>query len=241
MVRTSENVSKGKSQPLRLGRYCFVLSAHRLTSGSLFSLTLRLFPLPATSQSILPNLAQEGMESSKPHNPENPDPNRLLPPAHPRNFLVSPPGSPPEGWEPIMEDAPNDQTLASDLIKALDSLQVDPNNVHRTRWIGSDDDSEADGVQGPGMDVILETSSGFTVAVQAPPELETNSAEVVDQVEYLFDSDARVGAASGISGERATVDSMQGRYQSSAGWRTPGLGERTYSGRPTPTARPPVA
>jgi hypothetical protein len=92
------------------------------------------------------------MESSTPHNPENPDPNRLLPPAHPRNFLVSPPGSPPEGWEPIVEDAPNDQTLASDLIKALDSLQVDPNNAHRTRWIGSDDDSEADGTQGPGMD-----------------------------------------------------------------------------------------
>ena len=210
--------------------------------SDVLSLTLRLFPLPSTSKAVLTNLSQANSANASSYDPENPDPNRLAPPAHPRNFLVSPPGSPPEGWEPILEDAPNDQTLASDLIKALDSLQVDPvaNGIHRTRWIGSDEDDVAPQSREPVADVILETSSGFTVAVQAPEVSESQMAEPVEQVEYLFDHPGpNQSIVKGISGERATVDSMQGRYESSAGWRTPGLGERTFSGRPTPTARPP--
>lgn len=209
-----------------------------------FSLTLRLFPLPATSHTILANLAQEKVATTSSHNPDHPDPNRLAPPVHPRNFLVSPPGSPPEGWEPIAEEAPNDQTLASDLIRALDSLQVDPswNGVDRPRWIGSDEGEGEGSAKAPEplADVILETLSGFTVAVQAPEMQGSQTEESTEQVEYLFDSTVQGSSASGISNERATVDSMQGRYETSAGWRTPGLGERTYSGRPAPTARPPV-
>lgn len=40
-----------------------------------------------------------------------------------RNFLISPPGSPPVGWEPIKEDPPNTNTLADDLMRALGSLR----------------------------------------------------------------------------------------------------------------------
>lgn len=40
-----------------------------------------------------------------------------------RNFLISPPGSPPVGWEPIREDPPNTNTLADDLMRALGSLR----------------------------------------------------------------------------------------------------------------------
>ncbi|RCH91782.1 carbohydrate-binding module 1 protein [Rhizopus azygosporus] len=36
-----------------------------------------------------------------------------------RNMLISPPGSPCEGWEQIEEDSPNRRTLASDLIQAV--------------------------------------------------------------------------------------------------------------------------
>ncbi|CAO1625440.1 unnamed protein product [Parajaminaea phylloscopi] len=46
----------------------------------------------------------------------------LLPPNTDRNFLISPPGSPPVGWEPIREDPPNRETLAADLIDALRRL-----------------------------------------------------------------------------------------------------------------------
>lgn len=48
----------------------------------------------------------------------------LRPPDAERNFLISPPGSPPEGWEPIEEEGPNLHPLADDLRRALESLQI---------------------------------------------------------------------------------------------------------------------
>ncbi|KDR81941.1 hypothetical protein GALMADRAFT_240273 [Galerina marginata CBS 339.88] len=48
----------------------------------------------------------------------------LKPPAIEKNFLISPPGSPPVGWEPIKEDPPNSTPLAEDLIQALRKLQT---------------------------------------------------------------------------------------------------------------------
>jgi hypothetical protein len=168
------------------------------------------------------------------HGPDNPDPNRLVPPAHPRNFLVSPPGSPPEGWEPIAEDAPNDQTLAHDLIKALDALQV-ATTYHR-RWIGDDEGHTRSGRPGSEGDLLLQTSSGFIVAVQAPEQEHRDKSDSYEQTEYVATGYVR----GEISDVKATVDSMQGHFHRSAGWRTPGLGERTYSGNPAPTARPPL-
>ncbi|KAK0185994.1 Calcipressin, partial [Armillaria mellea] len=53
-----------------------------------------------------------------------PDANYLRPPAIEKNFLISPPGSPPVGWEPIKEDPPNAAPLADGLINALRLLQV---------------------------------------------------------------------------------------------------------------------
>ncbi|PPQ82377.1 hypothetical protein CVT25_008338 [Psilocybe cyanescens] len=48
----------------------------------------------------------------------------LKPPAIEKNFLISPPGSPPVGWEQIKEDPPNATPLAEDLIQALRKLQT---------------------------------------------------------------------------------------------------------------------
>lgn len=47
----------------------------------------------------------------------------LRPPPIEKNFLISPPGSPPVGWEPIKEEPPNSTPLADDLIAALKKLQ----------------------------------------------------------------------------------------------------------------------
>ncbi|KAJ9126223.1 hypothetical protein QFC24_001946 [Naganishia onofrii] len=58
----------------------------------------------------------------------------LAPPPITKNFLISPPGSPPEGWEPIIEEPPNDKTLAEDLAGALEKVQLE-----RREW-GWDDE-----------------------------------------------------------------------------------------------------
>ncbi|EGN96377.1 hypothetical protein SERLA73DRAFT_186104 [Serpula lacrymans var. lacrymans S7.3] len=61
------------------------------------------------------------LTSEWPHTTDN---HYLHPPALEKNFLISPPGSPPIGWEPIKEDPPNATPLADDLIAALRKLQV---------------------------------------------------------------------------------------------------------------------
>jgi hypothetical protein len=48
----------------------------------------------------------------------------LQPPRVEKNFLISPPGSPPIGWEQAREGPPNSTTLASDLIVALRKLEM---------------------------------------------------------------------------------------------------------------------
>ncbi|THH08697.1 hypothetical protein EW145_g2517 [Phellinidium pouzarii] len=57
-------------------------------------------------------------------------PYHLRPPALEKNFLISPPGSPPVGWEPMRELPPNDTPLADDLITALRRLQFSQEHDH---------------------------------------------------------------------------------------------------------------
>jgi calcipressin-2 len=54
--------------------------------------------------------------------PVNALPDHLRPPELEKNFLISPPGSPPVGWEQIKEEAPNSAPLADDLMVALRKL-----------------------------------------------------------------------------------------------------------------------
>jgi calcipressin-2 len=55
----------------------------------------------------------------------DPSEHYLQPPQQEKNFLISPPGSPPVGWEQVREDPPNAAPLAEDLIQALRKLEVD--------------------------------------------------------------------------------------------------------------------
>ena len=51
-------------------------------------------------------------------------PFHLRPPMPERNFLISPPGSPPVGWEQTHEEPPNEVHLAEDLQRAFEQLRV---------------------------------------------------------------------------------------------------------------------
>ncbi|KAF9262616.1 Calcipressin [Marasmius fiardii PR-910] len=86
----------------------------------------------------------------------------LQPPTTDRNFLISPPGSPPVGWEPIREDPPNSTPLADDLITALKSLQVQQTSESST-----------------GVEIVLDASeSGVSVVVE---DCDFCANEVTDQ------------------------------------------------------------
>ena len=73
----------------------------------------------------------------------------LRPPANEKNFLISPPGSPPVGWEQIREDPPNATPLAVDLIAALRKLEVQEEAARRGR----------------GLEVLLEPEEGVGISV----------------------------------------------------------------------------
>ena len=73
----------------------------------------------------------------------------LKPPANEKNFLISPPGSPPVGWEQLREDPPNSTPLAHDLIAALRKLEVQEESARR----------------GPGIEVLLEPEDGVGISV----------------------------------------------------------------------------
>jgi len=75
----------------------------------------------------------------------------LEPPVLQRNWLISPPGSPHEGWVQLEEDPPNSTTLHDDIQAALDRLAQD---------LGQEDDvNDVEEVNGKKSGkVILDTS-----------------------------------------------------------------------------------
>jgi hypothetical protein len=76
----------------------------------------------------------------------------LRPPPIEKNFLISPPGSPPVGWEPIREEPPNTATLAGDLIAALKKLQLRERRGSREILLEPE--------EGVGVSVYLEDTDG---------------------------------------------------------------------------------
>ena len=85
-------------------------------------------------------------------NDNSSDDQHLRPPAIEKNFLISPPGSPPVGWEPIKEDPPNPTPLADDLIAALRKLQVHNKRSSREMLLEPED--------GVGVTVYVEECGG---------------------------------------------------------------------------------
>lgn len=118
----------------------------------------------------------------------NPDPatTHLAPPPLPHNFLISPPGSPPEGWEPAVEEAPNRTILPEDLQRALETLELNSGNK-------TDD----------GKEIILD-EGGVRVQVEDTTKQERYGGEDCDMEERL---EAGTGAWNlpGQSGQSRTM------------------------------------
>lgn len=76
---------------------------------------------------------------------KDPEELHLRVPVQSKNFLISPPGSPPVGWEPIVEEPPNTSTLAADLIAAL--TRVQQHEMNSGLWDSEDTNTSVDGKQ----------------------------------------------------------------------------------------------
>ena len=197
------------------------------------------------------------------------EPEMLAVPTTDKNFLISPPGSPPVGWEPIREDPPNRDTLADDLMKALADLRDTGSHIesHQPRVWGEAVAEESDATEhksgGAGTpEVILAPSTAPALRPFQPDWLRGHRQEAAseptrDQIDLpgvtvqSFDGDDASNSGGGaklyngfsISSVKATVDSMRGPVSNLG--PDPGLGAGTSepgqgSRRITPTSRPPL-
>ena len=91
-------------------------------------------------------------------------PFHLRPPMRERNFLISPPGSPPVGWEQTHEDPPNEVPLAEDLQRTLEQLRARREQEDRDRE-GAGSASGGMSENGDGILWIPEGEAGVCVRV----------------------------------------------------------------------------
>jgi hypothetical protein len=120
-----------------------------------------------------------------------PESKHLQVPAYTKNFLVSPPGSPPVGWEPAEEEPPNTAALAADLVAALTRLQ----NQQQEEEAAERNGTLSSGPRADGKQVLLDTEQDHDVARErerqrgARPE-RTDSASSETLLVLLEDVDA---------------------------------------------------
>lgn len=139
-----------------------------------------------------------------------------------KNFLISPPGSPPVGWEQIREDPPNADTLAADLAKALEGLAMDgscrPDREDPASQALLLSPSSPSSRRSPRDTLIIphrRTESGDLPSVMvsdtdiaAGPQLPSSNGFSISEA---FDLQRRPPGP--ISRVKATIDSMQESYQ----------------------------
>lgn len=158
------------------------------------------------------------------------DPTHLAPPPLTKNFLISPPGSPPEGWQPIIEEPPNDRTLADDLVGALKRLQVERGDVEEPQESETQDGWPAvngEGEQRGDSHVIIHTSTGIVVSVLPPPTEDASESTTTNTPPPLVP----------ITHVKATVESLLPSFVVP---EDHGAAVNGMVRKPTPTPRPPI-
>ena len=96
--------------------------------------------------------------------PRTSDDHLLHPPAIEKNFLISPPGSPPIGWEPVREEPPNAAPLADDLIAALRKLEVQSQSQSQSHNKAKSK-GKGKGSRRSSREILLEPEDGVGVGV----------------------------------------------------------------------------
>lgn len=144
---------------------------------------------------------------------QDPEKTYLHPPAIEKNFLISPPGSPPVGWEQIREDPPNATPLADDLIAALRKLEIQA-EFGRTQMEGR-----------RGVEVLIdpEESHGIGIYVE-----DCDFPEEKDHEMDVYGDDEEGGNGEGWAYGETSRYRMGPGGALPAGWR------------PMPTSRPPI-
>jgi hypothetical protein len=143
-----------------------------------------------------------------------------------KNFLISPPGSPPVGWEQIREDPPNVDTLADDLMRALEGLGATSSPpVEMDEGEGDLEPATTSQSSSRRETVILtaaeDESTPSVLVSDLDGEVASTSGLTIANTPHGIRRSPTPRPVGDISAVRATVDSMAG------------------SSRITPTARPP--
>ena len=153
--------------------------------------TLRVYNGPDTSPDLL-------AKSTAP---------RLEVPPLDKNFLISPPSSPPVGWQQIREDRPNADTLAADLIRALSGLTTDDDADEM------DAGGEEETPRSPSGGVRLDTD---TTLIQAADDQSTPGVRLLVPTDAVEPSSSTTllntprGMPRTIAGVRATAEAIRG-------------------------------
>lgn len=95
----------------------------------------------------------------------------LQPPISNKNFLISPPGSPPVGWESIHEEPPNATPLADDLMEALRKVHLQQRSSERRKSLEVliEPDESGVGVYVEDCDVAVD-NDGYVIEKQEERE-----------------------------------------------------------------------